>query len=155
MKIKILWVGKTKKKELASLIDDYKKRIITLCPFEIIEIHEEKNYPKLPEKDALGREGKKIVEKMGEKSAFITLDDKGKSLTSLELAKKISEWATSHREIIFLVGSHYGLAKPIREKAIFSFSLSRMTFTHEMARLILLEQIFRALTIIRNIPYHK
>lgn len=155
MKINILWVGKTRKRELASLIADFKKRILSLCPFEIMEIREEKDYSKLPVKEALKREGKKIAEKMSGKGAFISLDEKGTYLTSLELARKISKWAVSHREIFFIVGSHYGLGSSIKEKAMYSFSLSRMTFTHEMARVLLLEQIYRALTIIKKIPYHK
>lgn len=155
MKINTLWIGKTRKKELASLIDDFKKRIIPLSSFEIIEIHEEKNYSKLPHKEALKREAKKIIDKVGKKGAYVVLNDKGTLYTSRELARSISNWAVSHREMTFIIGSHYGIAPSIKQKALASLSLSRMTFTHEMSRVILIEQIYRALTIIKKIPYHK
>ncbi len=155
MKINILWIGKTRKKELASLIDDFKKRIIPLSPFEIIEIHEEKEHSKLPVEEALKREAKKILDKVGKKGAYVVLDDKGPLSTSMELTKSISNWASAHREMTFIVGSHYGIAPSIKQKALASLSLSKMTFTHEMARVILLEQIYRALTILKKIPYHK
>lgn len=155
MKINVLWVGKTKKKEMAALIKDYKIRIKPLSPFDIIEIHEDKDYSKLPVSEALRRESKKILKKINSRTTYVVLDDKGIISTSMEFSKNMSKWAVAHREITFIVGSHYGISPALKQKALSSLSLSKMTFTHEMTRVILLEQIYRALTIIKKIPYHK
>ncbi len=146
MKFKFVWVGKTKDKNWRALQEEYLQRLSYFVKFEIIELKD----------DTKENEGKRILEKVNQSSFVCLLDVKGRSISSHELAGKIENWQNRGlKEIAFVIGGAEGLAFEVVEKADFSLSLSFMTFTHEMARVVMAEQIYRAFTIIKGFPYQK
>ena len=146
MKFRFIWVGKTKNKNWLALQDDYLQRLGRFVKFEITELKDDT-------KDA---EGKKILESLNANSFLCVLDVLGKEISSHELASKIETWQNeSVKEIAFIIGGFAGLSPKVVEKADFNLSLSRLTLTHEAARVVLTEQLYRAFTIINNFPYQK
>jgi len=141
--IRIICVGKLKE-ELKVISENYFKRIQKFTKIEIIEINE---YKSQDIKESLKKEGVRILEKID--NDFIALDNNGKQFSSREFSELIEPNMT------FIIGSHAGLSKDIKEKAKLRFSLSKMTLPHQITRIILLEQIYRALSIKNNQPYHK
>lgn len=150
MKIRLVWVGKTRDKNWKALQDEYIRRLSHFVQFQIAEV-----------KDAgpgEGKEieGKRILQILNQKTFVVVLDTAGKQLSSHELAAEIEGWQLRGiKEIVFIIGGADGIALDVGQKADFSLSLSFLTFTHEMARVILLEQLYRAFTIIRGFPYQK
>ena len=139
MKLRLVWVGKTKNPHLASLCDDYVKRIKHFLPLEISEVKEQKLFAALDASDRI-----------------VVLDPKGKAWTSEQLAKFIQQHMTSDsRRLTFVIGDYAGLPAEIKKRADVQWSLSPLTFTHELTRVLLFEQIYRALSIIHNFPYSK
>ncbi len=156
MKIKIIALGKIKEKFLKDGIDEFLKRLPPYASVEIIEI------PAIEIKDenlickVLEQEGEKILSHIKPQTFVITLEIKGKMLSSEEFAQKIDELTNDGvSEIAFVIGSSCGLSKTVSDRADFKMSLSKMTFLHQFARLILLEQIYRAFKIIKGETYHK
>jgi 23S rRNA (pseudouridine1915-N3)-methyltransferase len=146
MKFRFIWVGKTKNKNWLALQDDYLQRLSRFVKFEITEFKD----------DTKESEGKKILESLNTNSFLCVLDVPGKELSSHDLADKIEKWQNeSVKEVAFVIGGFAGLSPEVVEKADFSLSLSRLTLTHEAARVILAEQLYRAFTIINNFPYQK
>lgn len=146
MIFRFIWVGKTKDKNWRALQEEYLSRLSHFVRCEIVEIKDS-------DKET---EGKLILEKANQSSFVCILDVKGRSITSPELAKTIENWQNRGlKEIAFVIGGAEGLASGVVEKADNSLSLSFLTFTHEAARVILLEQLYRAYTIIRGFPYQK
>ena len=146
MKITLITVGKLKEKFLVDGVNEYLKRIKNFCKIEIREIAECRT---------VEDEGKKLLAQIPRESFLIVLDVAGVELSSEELAEKIS--ALTLRGVVsitFLIGGAFGLSDEVRQAADFRLSLSRMTFTHQLARLIVVEQIYRAFKINRNEPYH-
>lgn len=144
MKIRLFWLGKTKERYLLEGINYYINLIKPYAKISLIEIKEEKG--KEIER-SLYLEGKKILRQT---KSYVLLDEKGKMFDSLEFSKFLKE----KDSIDFLIGGSYGVSTEIKEKASLLLSLSRMTFTHEIARLLLLEQIYRAMTILKGQEYH-
>jgi 23S rRNA (pseudouridine1915-N3)-methyltransferase len=145
VKIRLLWLGKTKEKYLIEGINYYINLIRPYAKLSIVEIKEEKGRDI---KKSLQLEGKKILKQT---KSYILLDEKGKALNSAEFSKLLKD-----REVIdFVIGGAYGVSDEIKKKASLTISLSKMTFTHEIARLLLLEQIYRSITIIRGKEYHR
>lgn len=154
--IKIVAVGKLKEKYLNDAVGEYSKRISKFARLEIIELAEV--LPKsLSEKDieqALNSEGKKILEKAS--GHIITLEVEGKMLTSSGLADYVDKVTTSGvSDITFVIGSSHGLSQEVKETSDFALSFSKMTFPHQLMRVILLEQVYRAFSILNNTSYHK
>ena len=156
MKIKIIALGKIKEKFLKDGIDEFLKRLPPYASVEIIEI------PAIEIKDenlickVLEQEGEKILSHIKPQTFVITLEIEGKMLSSEEFAQKIDELTNDGvSEIAFVIGSSCGLSKTVSDRADFKMSLSKMTFLHQFARLILLEQIYRAFKIIKGETYHK
>lgn len=146
MIFRFIWVGKTKDKNWRALQEEYLSRLSHFVRCEIVEIKDS-------DKET---EGKLILEKANQSSFVCILDVKGRSIASPELAKNIENWQNRGlKEIAFVIGGAEGLASGVVEKADNSLSLSFLTFTHEAARVILLEQLYRAYTIIRGFPYQK
>ena len=146
MKFKFVWVGKTKDKNWLTLQEEYLQRLSHFVKFETIELKD----------DTKENEGKRILEKVNQSSFVCVLDVKGRSISSHDLARKIENWQNrAFKEIAFVIGGAEGVAPEVVEKADFSLSLSFLTFTHEMARVVLLEQLYRAYTIIKGFPYQK
>ena len=150
--IKIITIGSIKEKYLKDAINEYLKRLKKYTEIEIIELKDEG----LVEKDrAIKLEGQKIERYLNNKDYIITLEIEGKELTSLEFASKLDNIFIAHSNITFIIGGSYGLSNQIKEKSNFHLSFSKMTFPHQLFRLILLEQIYRSFKINNNESYHK
>ena len=156
MKIKIIALGKIKEKFLKSGIDEFLKRLTPYASIEIIEITPVEIKDENLTKRALEQEAEKILSYIKPDSYLITLEILGKQLSSEEFANKINEVSISGTsELVFVIGSSYGLSQTISNRADFKLSFSKMTFLHQFARLILVEQIYRAFKILKNETYHK
>jgi 23S rRNA (pseudouridine1915-N3)-methyltransferase len=150
MKFRFIWVGKTRDENWRALEKDYLGRLSHFVRSEIVEIKEASG-PHAPE-----IEGKRILENLNQRTFVVALALTGKQLSSAELAKTIGSWQNRGlKEVAFIIGGPNGLSPEVGEKADFSLSLSLLTFTHEMARVVLLEQLYRAFTIIKGFPYQK
>ena len=156
MKIKIIALGKIKEKFLKDGIDEFLKRLTPYASVEIVELQPvEIKDENLTEK-ALLQEGEKILSHIKTDSFVITLEINGKQLSSEEFASKISEISNSGvSELVFVIGSSCGISRIVSQRANLKLSMSKMTFLHQFARLILVEQIYRAFKILKNETYHK
>lgn len=156
MKIKIIALGKIKEKFLKDGIDEFSKRLKPYVPLEIIEIQPTEIRDENLIQKALEEEAEKILNIVKKESYVITLEINGKQLSSEDFAKKIDEINTNGiGELIFVIGSSCGLSSKVSDRADYKLSFSKMTFLHQFARLILIEQIYRAFKILRNETYHK
>ena len=159
MKITILTVGKIKEKYLRDAIAEYSKRLSRYCKLEIIEVADEKTPENASEtvEDAIrSKEGERLLKNVREGAFVITLEIGGKQLTSEELADKIDTLGVqgvSH--IIFIIGGSIGLGREVLARSDYALSFSKMTFPHQLMRVILLEQVYRSYRIINGEPYHK
>ena len=158
MKISIICAGKINEKYLREGIGEFTKRLKPFCQLEILEINEEKmkDNPSAAEKKAvLKAEGERLLKKVPASSHLIVLDVIGKAISSEELSQKIDALALGGQShISFLIGGAFGLSDEVRQRADERISFSRMTFTHQMIRLLLVEQIYRAFKISRGEKYH-
>lgn len=150
--IKIITVGSIKEKYLKEAIDEYKKRLNKYTNIEIIEVKDE---GLVEENKSKKLEAEKIEKHLNDKDYIITLEIEGKEFTSEEFAEKIRTIQIENSNIIFIIGGSYGLDNTIKEKANCHLSFSKMTFPHQLFRVILLEQIYRAYKINNNEKYHK
>jgi 23S rRNA (pseudouridine1915-N3)-methyltransferase len=150
--MKIICVGKIKEKFYKEAIIEYLKRLSKYTKIEVIEL-EEYNSKEIHKN--LTKEKEQILERIDKKDYVVTLEIEGKQLTSLELAKTIEQILIKNANITFIIGSSYGLDEEIKKRSDFHLSFSRMTFPHQMFRVILLEQIYRSFKIINNEEYHK
>ncbi|DAA97049.1 TPA: 23S rRNA (pseudouridine(1915)-N(3))-methyltransferase RlmH [Candidatus Gastranaerophilales bacterium HUM_9] len=156
MKIKIIALGKIKDKFLKDGIDELKKRLTPYTTFEIVEIQPIEIKDTNLTTKILDQEGEKILSLIKPTDYVITMEIKGKQLTSEEFAQKIKDVTNEGlSEIVFVIGSSCGLSKNVSDRANFKLSLSKMTFLHQYARLLLTEQIYRAFKILNNETYHK
>ena len=159
MNITIIGVGKIKEKYLKLGIDEFSKRLTKYCKLDVIELDDEKWPENLSEKDMLivkDKEGKKILSKIKNNSYVIALAIDGKNLSSEELADTMSKLAVrGNSHITFVIGGSLGLSDEVLKRADYKLSFSKMTFPHQLMRLILLEQVYRAFRINNNEPYHK
>jgi 23S rRNA (pseudouridine1915-N3)-methyltransferase len=159
MNIRIIAVGKIKEKYIQEGIKEYSKRLSRYCNLEIIEIDDEKAPENLSEKEmdiVKQKEGERILAKIPQGSYVITLVIQGKQLTSEELASKIEDLMIDGiSDITLIIGGSLGLSDEVISKSNFKLSFSKMTFPHQLMRMILLEQVYRAWRIIKNEPYHK
>lgn len=154
MKTTLLLVGKTASRLYAEGIDDYANRINHYIPFSIKVIPELKNSKSLSEEQQKEKEGELILKNIEDKAFVVLLDEHGKEMRSMEFAAWLDNKQQTVRNLTFVVGGPYGFSKAIYDRADGKISLSRMTFSHQMVRLVFTEQIYRACTIIRNEPYH-
>ncbi len=158
MKITIACVGKIKEKYLTAGIDEFTKRLTPFCKLETVAINEEKmpDNPSPAEKEqVLEKETQRLLAIIPENSYVILLDVIGKQLSSPELASKIDALALNgNSHITFVIGGAFGYTDALRKRADFALSFSKMTFTHQMIRLLLVEQIYRAYKISNNQKYH-
>ncbi len=153
--ISIIAVGKIKEKALTALINEYKKRISNYSKIEIIEVNDEPN-DKLEDEKVKELEGQRVLKQIKKDSYVMLLDLQGQSLNSEGLADMIEKINTYHSSnITFIIGGSLGVSETVREKADFKLKLSEMTFPHNLARLLILEQIYRSYKILNNETYHK
>lgn len=159
MKITLITVGKIKEAYLKSAIAEYSKRLSAYCKLEIIEVADEKTPEQRSDHQTQGilsKEAERILKAVKEDSFVITLEIEGIQLSSEEFAEKMENLAVSGvSHITFIIGGSLGLGAEVRKHADFSLSFSKMTFPHQLMRVILLEQIYRGYRIIAGAPYHK
>jgi 23S rRNA (pseudouridine1915-N3)-methyltransferase len=155
VKIVILFIGKTDKEYIKKGIEDYAHRLNFYLPVELKIIPDVKKTGNLSEELQKEKEGKLILEHAAQGDQLVLLDEKGKEFSSVEFSRWIEKkMIAGTRQLIFVVGGPYGFSKAVYEKAGFSISLSKMTFSHQMVRMIFVEQLYRSMTILRNEPYH-
>lgn len=150
--IRIIVVGSIKEKYLKDAIEEYKKRISKYTNLEIIEVKDEGLVE--PQK-SINLEEEKILKHISDKDYIITLEIEGKQLSSEELAEKLDRIQLESSTITFIIGGSYGLSQNIKDKAKLHISFSKMTFPHQLFRVLLLEQIYRSYKINNNESYHK
>ena len=156
MKIKIIALGKIKEKFLKDGIDEFLKRLTPYANVEIVELEPIEIKDENLKERILSQEGEKILALIKPQSYVITLEIKGTQLSSEDFAQKLEELTNEGiGEIAFIIGSSCGLSKEVSARANFKMSMSKMTFLHQFARLILVEQIYRAFKILRKETYHK
>lgn len=160
MKIKIIGVGKIKEKFFKDAIKEYLKRMGPYCKLEIIEVADESAAENLSQKEldqVKEIEGDRILKKIKDEDFVVSLEILGKQMTSENFAAFIeNEMAEGFgRDMVFVIGGSNGLAKEVSQRANYKLSFSKMTFPHQLMRLVLCEQIYRAFRIINNHPYHK
>ena len=156
MKIKIIALGKIKEKFLKDGIDEFLKRLTPYATVEVIELNPTEIKDDALTQRALEHEAEKILANIKPNSYVITMEILGKQLSSEEFAQKINEITISGiSELVFIIGSSYGIAPCVSQRADFKLSISKMTFLHQFARLLLIEQIYRAFKILKNETYHK
>lgn len=154
MKIRLVWIDKTKDRRLAELIEDYLHRLAKYVKYDISELAASRNQTERVA--VLNFEAKAIFGVLSPDAYKIVLDERGQSYSSQGLSKLlIQRQNAGTREVVFIIGGHFGLAETVKQDAQALLSLSAMTFTHDMARLILVEQLYRAYTIISGHPYQK
>jgi 23S rRNA (pseudouridine1915-N3)-methyltransferase len=156
MRIRICWVGKTQNAPIKSLLLEYIKRLKHLAPIETVEVPDLSRRRGLKGDVLLAAEGAELARVIGNDCRTVVLDERGKQFSSTEFARWFEgEQVHGTRQIVFIIGGPGGVARTLSEQAHLRLSLGRMTWPHEMARVLLAEQIYRALSILRNIPYHK
>ncbi|WP_024989529.1 23S rRNA (pseudouridine(1915)-N(3))-methyltransferase RlmH [Segatella albensis] len=154
MKTELILVGKTVNKHFVAGIKDYTERIGHYMPFEIKVIPEIKNTKSLSEQQQKDKEGELILKMIQPSDTVVLMDEHGTEFRSIEFAKWLQKKQNTTRRLIFVIGGPYGFAQPVYDRANELISLSKMTFSHQMVRLIFTEQIYRACTIIKGEPYH-
>lgn len=155
MKIKLLAIGKTDDKNLQSLIENYQKRLKHYIGFQLEVIPDIKNVKNLTEQQQKIKEGEIILKKLASTDQLVLLDEKGTAFRSIEFSKFLQKKMNSGiKQLVLVIGGPYGFSDDIYKKAQGKISLSKMTFSHQMIRLFVVEQIYRAYTILKNEPYH-
>ncbi len=155
MTIKLIAIGKTDNKELQSLINVYTKRLGFYIKFSLDIIPDIKNSKNLSEAQQKQKEGELILGKIKTTDALILLDENGKQLNSVAFSGYLQKHMNSGvKQLIFVIGGPYGFSEDVYKKANGKISLSKMTFSHQMVRLFIVEQLYRGFTILRNEPYH-
>lgn len=154
MKTALILVGKTQNKHFAVGIDDYVARINHYMPFELKTIPELKNTKSLTEAQQKEREGEFILRQLQPSDTLVLLDERGTEHRSVEFAAWLQAKQQTARRLVFAIGGPYGFSQAVHARANDKVSLSRMTFSHQMVRLVFTEQIYRACTIIKGEPYH-
>lgn len=159
MKISLITVGKIKEKYLKDAIAEYSKRLSKYCKLEIIEVADEKTpdqASEVVENGIRAKEAERIMKYIKEDSYVVTLEIQGKMLSSEELASKIDQLGIQRKShITFVIGGSIGLGEAVLKRSDFALSFSKMTFPHQLMRVILLEQIYRSYRINFSEPYHK
>lgn len=155
MKVAFVVIGKTDTSYLIDAIHEYKNRLAHYIPFEIEVIPDIKNAKNLSEAQQKEKEGELILKTLQPGDYLVLLDDKGKEFTSLQFAVYLEKkMHTVSKRLVFAVGGPYGFSPAVYQAAKEKISLSKMTFSHQMIRLIFIEQVYRAMTILHNEPYH-
>ncbi len=156
MQLKFVWIGATRDPHYRHLETDYLSRIGRFSAAEIVAVREGKKTDPHQTERQLEREASRVQKALGKSSYVVCLDERGKQRSSRQLSDWLSGFHQSgHQEVAFVVGGHYGLSGPLREAAHEIVSLGKMTLPHELARVLLLEQIYRAFCIQNRIPYHR
>lgn len=154
MKTILLMVGKTDNAHFIASIDDYAARLSHYMPFERVVIPDLKNTKNLSEEQQKQQEGQLILRALQAGDTLVLLDERGKMMRSVDFARQLERWAQASRRLVFAIGGPYGFSPEVYARANALLGLSPMTFSHQMVRLIFVEQLYRACTIIKGEPYH-
>jgi 23S rRNA (pseudouridine1915-N3)-methyltransferase len=155
MKIALLQTGKTTDKNILELVDLYTNRIKKYATFEILTIPELKNTKNMPVQEQKSREAAKIFQLISEDDYIVLLDEKGKELRTTDFSGALEKMFFLHKKrIVFVIGGPWGFSDSLYVRADYKLSLSKMTFPHQLVRLLFLEQLYRVFTIIKGEPYH-
>lgn len=154
MKTELIVVGKTVNKHFVAGIEDYLERIGHYMPFSLTVIPELKNAKNLTEQQQKQAEGEQILRQLQPQDTLVLLDEHGKEMRSVELAAWLGQKQQTARRLVFVIGGPYGFSPAVYERANEKLSLSKLTFSHQMVRLVFVEQLYRACTIIKGEPYH-
>ena len=153
MRLRVIWTGKTKDTRLRELQLDYEKRLSHFTRCEVVEIRESAG---AGSKAGIAKDSRSISDRLSDGAVAVLLDPNGSDWSSKDLAAQIQRWENQGtKEVAFIVGGPHGVSPELAERAQQRWSLSRLTLTHEMARVVLLEQLYRAYTIIHGLPYQK
>lgn len=160
IRINIICIGKIKEKYFTDAINEYSKRLAAFCKFSIVELNEEKIRSNTPNQsqieEVIESEGKRIMQKITPSDYVVAMCIEGKMMSSEELSKTLDNVSLNGKSTVdFIIGGSYGLSNSVKSRADLKLSMSRMTFPHQMARMILSEQIYRAFEISTNGKYHK
>lgn len=155
MKINLILVGKTNSKTYESIIDDYSERVKHYTPFDVTVIPELKNTKSLSQDQQKTLEGEQILRQVQDSDYVVLLDEHGQELRSIEFATWIGKKQQAvSRRLVFIIGGPYGFFPAVYQRANEKLSLSKMTFSHQMVRMIFIEQLYRAFTILKGEQYH-
>lgn len=155
MKIALVWIGKTVAPYLVEAVNDYVKRVRFYTPFEVVEVPGLKNTKALSVAQQRDKEGESLLKTIEPTDVVVLLDDKGRQMTSVEFAAWVEKHKqASARRLVFVVGGAYGFSRAVYDRANALLSLSKMTYSHQMVRLVFVEQLYRAHTITAGEPYH-
>lgn len=155
MNIKLIAIGKTDNKNLQSLIEEYTKRLSFYIKFDLEIISDIKNVKNLSESQQKEKEGEFILSKITATDQLILLDENGKTFSSVAFSDELQKKMNSGiKTLVFVIGGPYGFSESVYSKAFDKISLSQMTFSHQMVRLFVIEQLYRGFTILKNEPYH-
>ena len=155
MKIQVICVGKTQRADLKNWLPDYCKRLLRFTPFEWHEIPDLKNTKNLPEKQQKTDEGKLILAAVSPSDTLVLFDERGSLHTSKGFAQFLQKKMNAGtKKMVFVVGGPYGFSQEVYDRAQGKIALSQMTFSHQMVRIFVVEQLYRAISILNNQPYH-
>jgi 23S rRNA (pseudouridine1915-N3)-methyltransferase len=153
MRLRLIWVGKTRDAAMRALVEEYLKRLMRFVRCEVTELKES---AARVEREGIEDEGKRIISALRQDALTILLDVEGSQWSSPQLAGEVERWQmNATKEVVFIIGGHHGVSSEVATRANVRWSLSRLTLTHEMARVVLVEQLYRAYTIIHGLPYQK
>ena len=154
MKILLMTLGKTTDARLSALIDDYQQRLKHYIPFEFVVVPDIKNAKSLTQDQLKTAEGEAILSRLTPAMDVLLLDEHGREFHSIEYADFLQKKMAAGRDLVLIIGGAYGFSQAVYDRANGKISLSQMTFSHQMIRLMAIEQIYRAMTILRGEPYH-
>jgi 23S rRNA (pseudouridine1915-N3)-methyltransferase len=155
MKIALLQIGKTSDKYISEGIEGYANRIRKYAGFEIITVPDMKNTRNMRMTEQMSREGEKICRLLTEEDFTILLDERGKEFTTIEFSEQLEKiFMLRKKRVVFVIGGPYGFSGEVYKRGDLSLSLSRMTFSHQLVRLLFTEQLYRVLSVLKGDPYH-
>jgi 23S rRNA (pseudouridine1915-N3)-methyltransferase len=153
VRIRLLAVGKDRSGLYAPAVEEYARRLARHARFELVEVPEARKRAGTPQ--ARDEEGESILARVEDRERVVALDERGEQLGSVELARKVEGWMRGGRDVALVIGGSDGLGGAVLERAAERLALSRLTLAHRLARLVLVEQLYRAFSILRGEPYHK
>jgi 23S rRNA (pseudouridine1915-N3)-methyltransferase len=153
VKLRVIAVGKDRSGLYAPAVEEYAKRLARQVRFELVEVPEARRHAGTPQ--ARVEEGEALLARIGPRERVVALDERGDELTSRELAVRAGRWLERGHDVALVIGGSDGLAPEVLDRAEERLALSRFTLAHRLARLVLVEQLYRAMTILRGEPYHK
>lgn len=153
MRLRLIWVGKTRDEHIRALVEEYLKRLKRFARCEVTELERS---PAQTAHEGIEDESRRILSALRQDALTILLDVEGREWSSTALAAEVEKWQVrGTKEVAFVIGGHNGVSAEVAKRANLRWSLSRLTLTHEMARIVLVEQLYRAYTIIHGLPYQK